>query len=132
MITVSLYNIHYLKALLRMLKSLRMQSVYYSFSAMPEGSMPEVVSVSYRFCQVFIYVKRPGYGSRYLRNFDGVRKTSSMMIFISLQNEHLCLMHKPSESLRIDDPIPVPLKIRAKFAWRFRSVPALIFFCSYS
>jgi hypothetical protein len=77
---------------------------------MPEWRMTDVVDERESFDEIDIKVKRRRDGSRYLCDFDGVRKSRAEMIADAMR-KNLGLVLEPTESPRMDDAVAVALEV---------------------
>ena len=99
-------------------------------SSVAERRVAQVVSEAYCFRQHLIEAEcacdRPGN----LRNFQGVRQPRSIKVALVI-HEYLCLVHKPAERRRVNNPVPVSLKLPAIRGLRFieSTAEALFLMC---
>jgi hypothetical protein len=82
---------------------------------MAKGRMPYIMREAQRLCQIFIEAERARNGPANLRDLQTMRQPDAIMIPIR-RNEHLCLVAETAECDRVNDPVPVPLKIITRAA----------------
>ena len=90
---------------------------------MAEGRVSQIVPQGNGLCQIFIQPKCPGNGACHLCHFQRVGQASAVMIPFRSQKD-LGLKLQPSESLAVNNAIPIPLKIRPQGAGSHRLFPS--------
>ena len=110
--------IHHPQALNIMLEPAGMLFIQKAFPVVSERSMPEVMAHCDRFRQVLIQSQRSGDGPGDLGNLQRMSQPGTKVVAFRCQ-KYLGFMHKPSEGLRMDDPVPVPLIVCPHIAFWF-------------
>jgi hypothetical protein len=93
---------------------------------MAERRVTEIVRQRKGFGQIVIEAERAGNRASDLANFDRMGEARAIMIAF-MRHENLCLMGKPAKSARMQNPVAVALKFRARRGNRFGKAPAAAF-----
>ena len=89
------------------------------FASMAKRRMAKIVNKRERFGEIHIEAKRAGNGTGNLRNFNGVREPVAEVVGIAA-SKNLGLIFKAAKRSRVNDAIPVALKIVTVRVLRFR------------
>ena len=92
------------------------------FADVAKGRVPEVVTEPDRLGQVLIQPQGTRDSARHLRDLEGVREASSVVV-APWQHEHLGLVPQPPKRLAVDDPVAVALERGAQPAVGLRTPP---------
>ena len=90
------------------------------FSGVTKGCVPQVMTQSNGFCQVFVHTQRFGNGTSNLRYFQCMRQTRAVMVTLRFQKD-LCLVLQSAEGFTVQNTVTVTLVARADIVL-FRSV----------
>src|SRR4051794_14847301 len=89
---------------------------------MTEWGVPEIVPEPDGLDQIFVQPKRAPDRAGDLSDLECVGEPRPIVIPRRC-DEDLRFVHQPSERLRMDDPVPVALKLGANCGGRLRSLP---------
>ena len=106
-----------------MAEAARMQLVELVLADVAERRVAQIVAKGNRLCQVLVQVERPRDGARDLRDLEGMRQPSDVVV-AGRRNEHLCLVLQASERLGVDDAVAVPLELGPKMGGLLRRLAA--------
>ena len=96
-------------------------------SGVAERRVAQIVSEAYRFRQHLVESECACNRPANLRNFQGVRQPRAIKVTLVI-HEYLCLVHEPAERRRMNNPVPVSLKLPAIRSFRFIiSAPEALF-----
>src|ERR1051325_4719180 len=88
---------------------------------MAKGRVAKIVRQRDCLCEVFVKAKRPGDRAGDLSDLKSVGKPGSKMVFFRV-NKYLGLVLQPSKSLRMQNPIPIPLTASPNRVGRLRAL----------
>ena len=80
------------------------------FAGMSEGGMTEVVTEGYSLGEIFVEIEGSGYCAGDLHHLQGMGQAGTEVVTIG-RDEDLRFVHKTTESLGVDDAIPVALEL---------------------
>ena len=93
-----------------------------AFSGVSERRMANIVGQSQGFGEILVQAERAGGRAGDLGDLKGMRKTGPVMIAL-MGDEDLGLLLEATEGVRVNNPVPVALKIRPGTAWRLGMEP---------
>ena len=82
-----------------------------ALSSMPKRRMADVMNQRQGFSEIAVESERRGYGTRDLRNFDGVGQAIAKMIRPAM-GKNLSLVLQAAKGAGVDDAITIALKVR--------------------
>ena len=92
-------------------------------TGMAKGRVPQIMSQRHGLGQFLVQAQRSGNCPGHLGDLNGMGQAGAKIVALVL-NKDLGLVLEPAKCAGMDDPVPVPLKGRAKFAFLFRMQPA--------
>jgi hypothetical protein len=122
-LTVIFEDVDNSQALLIVVESAGYKVIEYTLASVPERGMTQVVSQRDSLGQLLVELQHLGNRPGNLGNFERVRQPRSIVI-AGRREKDLRLVFQPAKSLRVDDPVPIPLKRRTHVVFRLIPQPA--------
>ena len=111
-LTAALEHLHHAAALHPVLKAALDELVQRVLARVPEGRMPQIVAHGNRLSQILVEPQRPRQCARHLRDLQRVGQACAVVVALR-GDEHLRLALESPEGFAVQNPVPVPLELRA-------------------